>query len=253
MEAILENRELATVGVGRQEQGDHTMPRTQGRCPHCGESVMVEVTKGQQGEILEHRCQARACAYSGCRVLTLRDEMVRFAPGKWYCPSHGLLVLAKDLVSLYRVEGDVDWTAISEILGEGLPDIVAKAEARTGHTVVKYSNVRGLEFLAKRTPRSLLDRLLSSLIESLQLVCVRGKTRQLGRWDLGAESRVSLEVATNLRDDLAVGRGDAVFDTPTESRLRQVSGGDDHHPAIGGVDLGVKPGEMCEVEPRGVL
>lgn len=36
----------------------------------------------------------------------------------------------RDLVSLYRVEGDADWTAISEIIAELLSDLVAKIEAR---------------------------------------------------------------------------------------------------------------------------
>jgi hypothetical protein len=55
--------------------------------------------------------------------------MVQFAGGEWYCPSHGLLLAAKDLVLLYRVEGEADWTRISEILAEELPQLVPKAEA----------------------------------------------------------------------------------------------------------------------------
>jgi hypothetical protein len=58
------------------------------------------------------------------------DEMVQFATGEWYCPHHGLLLAARDLVSLYRVEGDADWTTISEIIAELLPELVAKVEAR---------------------------------------------------------------------------------------------------------------------------
>jgi len=56
--------------------------------------------------------------------------MVQFASGEWYCPNHGLLLTAKDLVSLYRAEDDADWTAISKIIGEELPDLVARTEAR---------------------------------------------------------------------------------------------------------------------------
>jgi hypothetical protein len=58
------------------------------------------------------------------------EEMARFPAGEWYCPSHGLLLAARDLVALYRAEGDADWTAICEIIAELLPDLVAKAEAR---------------------------------------------------------------------------------------------------------------------------
>jgi hypothetical protein len=58
------------------------------------------------------------------------DKMVQFPTGEWYCPPRGLLLAARDLVSLYRVEGGADWTAISEIIAELLPDLVAKVEAR---------------------------------------------------------------------------------------------------------------------------
>ncbi len=93
---------------------------------------MVEVTEGEPGKIMEHGCDARACGYPDCSVIELEKEMVQFAGGEWYCPSHGLLLAAKDLVTLYRVEGEADWTAISEIIAETLPDVVAKAEAREG-------------------------------------------------------------------------------------------------------------------------
>ena len=108
------------------------MRRTRGRCPECGESVIVEVTEGEPGNVMEHGCQARACEYADCSVTALTEEMVQLAGGEWYCPSHGLLLAAKDLVLLYRVEGPADWTAISEIIAETLPDLVAKAEAREG-------------------------------------------------------------------------------------------------------------------------
>jgi hypothetical protein len=91
---------------------------------------MVEVTADEPGKILEHGCDARACEYPGCAVNSLQEGMVQFAGGKWYCPDHGLLLAAKDLVSLYRAEGDADWTAISEIIGETLPDVLVKAEAQ---------------------------------------------------------------------------------------------------------------------------
>ena len=106
----------------------------QGRCPDCGEAVLVEVTKGKPGVVQLHGCKSRACVYPGCPVKELLDTMVQLAGGEWYCPIHGLLFGAKDLVSLYRVEGDADWTAISEIIGETLPDLVAKVEAREAST-----------------------------------------------------------------------------------------------------------------------
>ena len=92
--------------------------------------MTVEVTEGEAGKVMEHGCEARACEYPDCSVIALKGEMVQFAGGEWYCPGHGLLLTAKDLVTLYRVEGEADWTAISEIIGETLPDVVAKAEAR---------------------------------------------------------------------------------------------------------------------------
>ncbi len=106
------------------------MQQALGRCPDCGESVTVELRRGRPGEILEHGCRARTCEYPACSVTALRDEMVQFPSGEWFCPPHGLLTITRTLVSLYQVEGDADWTAISEIIGEVLPDVVAKAEAR---------------------------------------------------------------------------------------------------------------------------
>lgn len=50
---------------------------------------------------MEHGCEARACEYPDCSVIALKEEMVQFAGGEWYCLGHGLL-----------------------------PDVVAKGEAR---------------------------------------------------------------------------------------------------------------------------
>jgi hypothetical protein len=58
----------------------------------------------------------------------MADRMVRHESGAWHCPVHALLLAARHLVSLYRAEGEADWTAICEIIGETLPDIVAKTE-----------------------------------------------------------------------------------------------------------------------------
>jgi hypothetical protein len=69
-------------------------------------------------------------------------EMVQVCSDEWYCPSHALLLAARDLVALYRVEGDADWTAISEIIAETLPDLVAKMEARKERRVVGWYTPR---------------------------------------------------------------------------------------------------------------
>jgi hypothetical protein len=55
--------------------------------------------------------------------------MIQFPGGEWYCPNHGLLRAAQDLVSLYHTSDDANWTAISEIIGDLLPNLVAKAAA----------------------------------------------------------------------------------------------------------------------------
>ena len=82
------------------------MRRTWGRCPYCGESVIVEVTEREPGKIVEHSCEARSCEYPSCLVTELKEEMVQLADGKWHCPSHGLLLAARHLVALYRAEMD---------------------------------------------------------------------------------------------------------------------------------------------------
>ncbi len=104
--------------------------QSHGRCRDCGAPVPVTVTRGKPAEIPPHACGARACEYERCRVKALTEEMVQFPTGEWYCPGHGLLLAARDLVSLYRVDGEADWTAICEIIAELLPELVAKAEAR---------------------------------------------------------------------------------------------------------------------------
>jgi hypothetical protein len=55
--------------------------------------------------------------------------MFRFEDGTWYCPRHGLVVAARALVALYRVEGEGDWSAMSEMIGETLPDILRRLDA----------------------------------------------------------------------------------------------------------------------------
>ena len=104
---------------------------TQGRCPDCGEVVLIEQTPGTPATIPPHQCASRACEYERCRVRALTEEMVQFGSGAWYCPEHGLLLAAKDLVSHYRVAGEADWSAICEIITDILPELVAKVEARS--------------------------------------------------------------------------------------------------------------------------
>jgi hypothetical protein len=100
-----------------------------GRCPDCGEWVVIIVRESMPADIPPHDCRARECEAPACRVMRWTEEMVRVASGAWYCPVHALLLAAKDLVTLYRVEGEADWTRISEILAEELPQLVPKAEA----------------------------------------------------------------------------------------------------------------------------
>jgi hypothetical protein len=73
--------------------------------------------------------RTRACEYPRCRVTGLIEQMARFPSGEWYCPDHGLLLAAKDLVALYPVRAD-HGGAIFEILTELLPSLVTKSEAR---------------------------------------------------------------------------------------------------------------------------
>jgi len=69
-----------------------------------------------------------ACEHPICTIKGYRGQMVRTPTGDWFCPAHGLLVSAKELVLLYSEKGDADWTAISEIIGETLPSRIAKLE-----------------------------------------------------------------------------------------------------------------------------
>ena len=94
--------------------------------------MIVEVAEVRPGRLIENGREARACEYPDCSLIALREEMVRFAGGEWYCPDHGLLLVAIDLVSLHRAAGNANWESISKILGETLPEIVTKSEAPKG-------------------------------------------------------------------------------------------------------------------------
>jgi ssDNA-binding Zn-finger/Zn-ribbon topoisomerase 1 len=100
-----------------------------GRCPDCGAAVEVEIRKPRPGRILPHGCPARACEYPACRVIELQERMFRHEDGTWYCPRHGLVVAARALVALHRAEGDADWSAMSEMIGETLPEILRRIDA----------------------------------------------------------------------------------------------------------------------------
>ena len=104
--------------------------QTEGRCPDCGELVLVEVRRGRPAEVPPHGCRSRACEYPGCRIKGFMDEMAQLGSGEWYCPVHGLLATAKNLVSLFGPQGEADWVAIAKIIGKILPDIIAKIESR---------------------------------------------------------------------------------------------------------------------------
>jgi hypothetical protein len=101
-----------------------------GRCPDCGAAVEVEIRKPLPGRVLPHGCPARACEYPACRVVELQERMFGHDDGAWYCPRHGLVVTARALVALYRTDGEADWSAMSEIIAETLPEILRRIDAR---------------------------------------------------------------------------------------------------------------------------
>ena len=107
------------------------MPKKKlGCCPDCGDSVVVTLNPGRPGAIALHACRSRLCQQPGCAVKGLTEVMVRVESGAWYCPNHALHLAARDLVALYRAEGDADWTAISAIIAEVLPAILQKLKLR---------------------------------------------------------------------------------------------------------------------------
>lgn len=77
--------------------------------------------------VLPHGCPVRACEYPGCPVTGLRDQMVQLDREVWYCPVHGLLVVAEQLMALHRVASETNLAAIREILDDTLPGILSKA------------------------------------------------------------------------------------------------------------------------------
>lgn len=79
---------------------------------------------------LPQRCATRTCEHHGCGANGLPEAMIRVESGAWFCLNHILLLAARDLVALYRADGDADWTAIAGIIGEVLPNVVAKFDAQ---------------------------------------------------------------------------------------------------------------------------
>lgn len=112
----------------RSETAEDEPGRAMGRCPDCGEAVEVETRMHQPARVLPHGCPARLCKYPDCRIVELPDRMVQLDDGPWYCPAHALLLVAKTLVLLYRVEGSADWTSICELIAETLPGVIRKIE-----------------------------------------------------------------------------------------------------------------------------
>lgn len=103
--------------------------RTIGRCPDCGNHIEVKLVTGRPGTILQHGCPIRVCEYPGCHMAGAQDGMVQCDEGAWYCPPHGLVATAQELVALYLVPGVADWNVICEIISETLPTLLAKVKA----------------------------------------------------------------------------------------------------------------------------
>jgi hypothetical protein len=116
----------------RSEVVEDEPGRAMGRCRDCGAAVEVETRMHEPARVLPHGCPARVCEYPGCRVTELHDRMVQADDGAWFCPRHGLLNVAKVLLTLYRAPGDADWSQICELIAETLPGVIAKAEAAEG-------------------------------------------------------------------------------------------------------------------------
>ena len=89
---------------------------------------MAERTRGRPGRVYHCKHGSIACEYPSCGIKEYAEQMVRIGSDEWYCPAHGLLLAAKELVSLYGAKGEADWTAISKIICETLPDRVEKFE-----------------------------------------------------------------------------------------------------------------------------
>ena len=123
----------------RSETAEREPGRAWGRCPDCGEAVEVETRMHQPARVLPHGCPARVCEYPDCRIITPPEGMVQFAHGPRYCPSHELLLVAKTLVLLYRVEGDADWSSVG---GDTLAGGAGAAWVALGESAQDHAEMR---------------------------------------------------------------------------------------------------------------
>jgi hypothetical protein len=98
-----------------------------GSCLDCGAVVEAEMRRQAPTRIVRHECLARGCAFMSCSVTDRQDRMVRL-DGAWYCTRHALVLVSKQLVSLYRAEGTADWSSICELIAETLPAIIERDE-----------------------------------------------------------------------------------------------------------------------------
>jgi hypothetical protein len=96
--------------------------KTLGRCPDCGKPAPTIRIPGRATEILEHGCLARPCHVAGCLVARVPDDMVQFPGGAWYCPSHGLLTVLRELLILHRSGNCQDIMAV--LFDETVPTVL---------------------------------------------------------------------------------------------------------------------------------
>jgi hypothetical protein len=92
--------------------GAMALRKTIGRCPDCGSRVQVQRVVGRPGMVLPHGCLVRACEYPACRAIGLPEQMAQLGREAWYWRSHGLLVVAEQLVALHEVASYANRTAI---------------------------------------------------------------------------------------------------------------------------------------------
>src|SRR6266851_9696405 len=121
-------REYASVPRGgcTNDQAGRGVAKKLAKTLRTGSSPALSFVNRCPARVMPHRCPARACEYPECRVVELQDRMFRYDDGTWYCPRHGLIVATRALVALYRVEGEADWSVLSEVIEEALPEILRR-------------------------------------------------------------------------------------------------------------------------------
>lgn len=100
-----------------------------GRCSECGAPVSRQGGRSRGVGNASHACTARSCEYHGCHESAPLQKMVKFETGEWYCPYHGLVLVATDLLSLCRAGNDEQWVAARQIIQHTLPDLIDRNEA----------------------------------------------------------------------------------------------------------------------------